>query len=194
MKVSPWKKVGAPRTLARSHGKFFRVQQYQDPRTQEIKEFSQFGGEEFASIIFGITKEEEVLVIRQFRHASNSVILELPGGTPKNGEHDAELIARREFAEETEGYVPQKIIPLSKYPLWFDPSSFLTPFRPYLFTGCQQSHDRPPLDRGEYVKVDKIPVMEWIDLISKNEVVDAKSITITFLALRHINLPIKRNA
>lgn len=50
--------------------------------------------------VIALTPDDEIVMIEQFRHGTNNVILELPGGMIDDGE-DPEAAARRELEEET---------------------------------------------------------------------------------------------
>lgn len=56
--------------------------------------------------VIPVTADGEVILIRQFRHGTQSVTLEIPGGMVDNGE-DPLAAAKRELAEET-GYGSEK--------------------------------------------------------------------------------------
>jgi len=55
------------------------------------------------AVVFAITPEERVVLVRQYKHGIGRRVLELPAGGIDPGE-SAEACARRELAEET-GYV-----------------------------------------------------------------------------------------
>ena len=54
--------------------------------------------------VMGLTKDNKVPLVKQFRPAINSLSLELPGGLLDNKEETPESAARRELYEET-GYI-----------------------------------------------------------------------------------------
>jgi ADP-ribose diphosphatase len=56
--------------------------------------------------IIPITPDDEVVMVRQYRHGSSSIVLEIPGGLMEPGEKPAEA-AIRECLEET-GYRAEK--------------------------------------------------------------------------------------
>ncbi len=62
--------------------------------------------------IIALTKNKEVVLIEQFRHGTEEVILEIPGGMIDEDE-EAETAARRELLEET-GFSADKFILLGK--------------------------------------------------------------------------------
>lgn len=62
--------------------------------------------------VIAITKNEEVVLIEQFRHGIEEVILEIPGGMI-DGDEDTETAARRELLEET-GFSSDKFVLLGK--------------------------------------------------------------------------------
>src|SRR5678816_446041 len=59
-------------------------------------------------MIFALTKDQEVVLIKQYRHGVQEAILELPGGSVDDGETPLEA-AKRELMEET-GYAGEAFI------------------------------------------------------------------------------------
>ena len=62
--------------------------------------------------IVAVTKNQEVVLIEQFRHGIEEVILEIPGGMI-DGDESPETAARRELLEET-GFTAKEFIFLGK--------------------------------------------------------------------------------
>ncbi len=62
--------------------------------------------------IIALTKEEQVVLIEQFRHGTEEVILEIPGGMIDKNEVPI-IAAARELVEET-GFTAREIMPLGK--------------------------------------------------------------------------------
>ena len=62
--------------------------------------------------IIALTKDSQVVLIEQFRHGSEEIILEIPGGMLDANE-DREAAAKRELSEET-GYSSDEFIYLGK--------------------------------------------------------------------------------
>ena len=77
------------------------------PRTGEIREVQALQFPDWV-LILALTPQEEVVMVRQYRHGTEQVCLELPGGLVDPGDHSPELSARRELLEET-GYQANEI-------------------------------------------------------------------------------------
>lgn len=60
-----------------------------------------------AVAVIAVTREKELVLVRQFRKPAESILLEVPAGVPKKGE-SAEDCARRELEEET-GYHAKRV-------------------------------------------------------------------------------------
>lgn len=77
-----------------------RAEQARSPRTQASNEFYALECGDWVNIV-PLTAEREVVMIRQYRHGSREITLEIPGGAVD--EADPAEAAKRELAEET-GY------------------------------------------------------------------------------------------
>ena len=62
--------------------------------------------------VIALTEKGEVVLIEQFRHGSEEIILEIPGGMLDENE-DTETAAKRELLEET-GYTSDELVYLGK--------------------------------------------------------------------------------
>ncbi len=87
------------------------------------------------TVVFAVTDDDRVVLVRQYKHGIGKPVLELPAGGIDPGE-TAAACARRELAEET-GYVgdPAELELLGKYV--FDPTSSTTEYYLYLARGAQ---------------------------------------------------------
>jgi 8-oxo-dGTP pyrophosphatase MutT (NUDIX family) len=57
--------------------------------------------------VVAVTRDNSLVLVRQYRHAADEFILEVPGGMVDSSDSDVELTARRELEEET-GYVADR--------------------------------------------------------------------------------------
>lgn len=91
----------------------FKVRQDFSQRSSDSAEHSFFVVEnpDWVNVI-ALTKDEQVILIEQFRHGTEEIILEIPGGIIEEGE-DPIIAAQRELVEET-GFAAREIIPLGK--------------------------------------------------------------------------------
>jgi ADP-ribose pyrophosphatase len=106
LKVKPWKLVSS--TIEKTFKIFdLRIDHAVSPRTGEEHEFYIFESKEWVNII-PVTKDNEVILIRQYRHGVGDIVLEIPGGIVE--EEDTPLDAAvRELKEET-GYSPSEMV------------------------------------------------------------------------------------
>lgn len=135
-------------------------------------------------VIFAVTQDKKVIMVKQYRHAANQYSVEVPGGLSEINESLAQT-AWRELQEET-GFVAKKMIQLTDQPVWFDPASVTTPFRPFLALGCYDSDIKKPIS-SEGHQILFFPLAKWIKNIQDGKILDAKTIVTTFLALKHLN-------
>ena len=107
-----------------------------------------------------ITEENEVVMIRQYRHGSQDVTLEIPGGMVDAGEEPAQA-AMRECKEET-GYVANAVNCLGV--LNPNPAIFNNYLHTYLATGVTQVGSIQNTATEETV-VELIPVSDLQELL-----------------------------
>jgi ADP-ribose pyrophosphatase len=122
-----------------------------------------------AAAVVPFVSDDEVLLIRQYRHAAGGMILEVPAGKLDAGE-DPALCAARELEEEA-GCRASRLQPLGW--IWTTPG--FTDERIHLFAafGLTQVPHRPELD--EYIEIVPMPLAEALGLVWRGELPDAKS-------------------
>ncbi len=135
-------------------------------------------------IIFPITSEGKIIVLRQFRYGINDFVFEFPGGGNKSGQNFKEA-AIEELLEET-GYFPLKMIRLPDF--IFEPAAFRFQFVCFLALGCGKVR-KPLLDKTEIIQVKLFSWQKWCRTIfgKNNRVsVDSKTLVMTLLALPYL--------
>jgi 8-oxo-dGTP pyrophosphatase MutT (NUDIX family) len=108
MLTKPWDVVSSVR---RDQLRIFglRVDRAVSPRTGVAHEFYVLESGNWVNVI-PVTPEREVVLIRQYRHGTREVTLEIPGGIIEPGDSPQEA-ARRELREET-GYEAGEMVGL----------------------------------------------------------------------------------
>ena len=104
----PWKLISS-----RREGSYrifnLRTDRARSPRTHRIHDFYVLESQDWVNVI-PLTPANEVVLVRQYRHGTRELTLEIPGGLVESDD-SAEQSARRELREET-GYEARAMIPL----------------------------------------------------------------------------------
>jgi 8-oxo-dGTP pyrophosphatase MutT (NUDIX family) len=135
------------------------------PRTGEIREVQTL---EFADwvLILALTPQEEVVMVRQYRHGTEQVCLELPGGLVDAGDDSPALSARRELLEET-GYQADEIVLIGEcFP---QPAILSNKCFFYLAKNAAEVQSQD-LDSGEDIEILKVPLKEIQAKIENREI------------------------
>ena len=110
MTIKLWDVISSEQ--AASYGIFsFRTDRAVSPRTGQAYDFYILESTPWVNVI-PLTQQNEVVLIRQYRHGIRDVTLEIPGGLVE-GQDTPEEAAIRELREET-GYEASAMIPLGK--------------------------------------------------------------------------------
>ena len=131
-----------------------------------------------AAIVFPVTDEGEVLLVRQYRPPLDLMELGLPAGLIESGE-EPEVAARRELAEET-GYSGGKWETLGA--LASSPSLKNNWAHLFLAQGVGRAGDQA-LDEYERLDVVRVPLEEVPGLVYKGEIVSSSGVAAAMLAL-----------
>lgn len=113
---------------------------------------------------------EQVILIRQYRHATGGELLEIPAGTLHDGEDPREC-AIRELEEEA-GYRAAKMIERARF--WTTPG-FTTEFM-YLYEATDLTKTQINPDDDEVIEVDIAGRSEALQMVDDGRIQDAKSI------------------
>lgn len=116
-----------------------------------------------------LDKDDNVLMVRQFRYPPHKVLLEIPAGKLEYGENPEEC-GLRELREETgctcdEFTFLGSLIPTPAY----DNEIIYMYLARGLHDGAQK------LDDDEFLDVEKIPLEKAVEMIMNNEIEDAKT-------------------
>ncbi len=134
--------------------------------------------------IIALTKEKSVVLIEQFRHGTQEVVLEIPGGMVDKGEQ-AEKAARRELIEET-GYSSNEFIFLGKSRP--NPAIQTNWIYHYLALNCEKTEETA-FDEHESTITKLVPLAEIDNLIKGGEITHSLVVTgFYYLNLKKIEL------
>lgn len=120
--------------------------------------------------IVPVTKDNKVIMVRQYRYPMEEELLEIPAGKLEYGE-DPLACAIRELSEET-GCTAGKIVDLG--PTY--PSPGFCKEILYIYLALDLQFGEMHLDQDELLRVEQVDIDELIDMIMANEMPDGKSI------------------
>jgi ADP-ribose pyrophosphatase len=136
----------------------------QSPLTQEVGEFDIVQCSNWANVV-AITKDQKIVLIKQFRHGTNSYTIEIPGGAINHGE-DPLVAAQRELAEET-GYTSKNwsLLGMADVNPAFMTNSCLT----YLARDVEKTQEQN-LDPFEEIEVSLTDKTKIDEMVKKREI------------------------
>ena len=126
-----------------------------------------------------IDRDDNVLLVHQWRTPAAQVLLEIPAGTldvnATGLTEDPDLAARRELEEET-GYRAETWQKLAEF--WTAPGFASEKMHLYLATDLVPAHpdERLGPDEDEHLRLERRPFTEAVDALERGEIADAKSI------------------
>ena len=130
----------------------------------------------------GITENNEVVLVKQYRQALQIVCMEIPGGCIDAEDADFEAAIRREFIEET-GYTFSHVEYLGKTSP--NPSTNTNWMHMFLLTGGKLTHPQS-FDENEEIEVYVVPMQEFIDMALRGEIIQSMHMTTVFFALHKL--------
>lgn len=135
-----------------------------NPRTQQSVDFFLMNGLDWVNVI-ALTPQNEVVLVRQYRHGIDDYTIEIPGGCVEHGE-DPKISGLRELTEET-GYRAQDAIHLGT--LCANPAMQSMRLHVYLATNAVLTAAQD-LDPGEDISVFSLPLNEVLEKIKSGEI------------------------
>jgi ADP-ribose pyrophosphatase len=121
-----------------------------------------------------------IVLERQYRHAANQYLWEIPAGKLEPGE-DALEGAKRELEEET-GYRAKKWKPLVEY--YASPGFLGESMKVFLAEGLTTGQTNP--DEDEQIEVRLVKLSEVLKMIDKGAILDGKTLTTVLLYARKL--------
>ena len=176
--IQPWKKISSQPV---GDFKIFTIRSDRkiSPRTQQPHDFQVLDCTDWVNVI-AITPDQQLVMIEQYRHGSNTVELEIPGGMMDA--HDASPVATgiRELREET-GYEGENARILGR--IFPNPAIMSNTCFSVLVENCRCVHP-VEFDHGEDMITRLVPITQV-----ERFVVDGKiSHALVVVALYHFDL------
>jgi ADP-ribose pyrophosphatase len=134
-------------------------------------------------VVLAITAAKEVVMVRQYRHGTEKIHLELPGGLMDPGDPSPIVAAQRELLEET-GYGSQELRIIGEcfpQPAILSNKCFMC-----LASNAEYKQDQA-LDEGEDIEIIKIPMADIPSKIDSNDIDNGMTLLAFFYFWTHEN-------
>lgn len=123
-----------------------------------------------AAAVVPLDRDDNVLMVRQYRHATGGWLLEVPAGKLDAGE-PPDRCARREVEEET-GHRPGRLVPMGW--IWTTPG--FSDERIWLYLACDLEPSAQRLEQDEVLTVERVPLADAVAMAACGDIVDGKSV------------------
>jgi len=152
--IQPWKTI---RSAPVGDFRIFKIRSDTrvSPRTGKEHDFLIFESVHWVNVI-AITPDQKLVMVEQYRHGSNTIELEVPGGMMDPHETDPVATAVRELHEET-GYLGENARLLGR--VHSNPAIFANFTYTVLIENCRLHHG-VEFDHGEDLETRLVPLEE----------------------------------
>jgi len=176
--IQPWKKI---RSKLIGDFRIFKIRSdlCVNPRTGKEHDFFVLDSVNWVNVI-AVTPDRQLVMVEQYRHGSNTVELEIPGGMMDAGETDPVATAVRELREET-GYAGGNARLLGK--IHSNPAILSNVTYTVLIENCRLQHG-VEFDSGEDLITRLVPVAEIPKLVADEKI----GHSLVVVALYHFDL------
>ena len=131
------------------------------------------------ALVMAVTADDEVVLVRQYKHGAGEVLLEFPGGVFRQEKEEPQAAAARELAEET-GYTAVDWQALGA--TWDDPTRQDNRIHFFLARGAQRTQAQQ-MDENEDIEVVRVPLHRVMDMCVDGRVRVSGSIALAALGL-----------
>lgn len=162
--IKPWKKISS-----KPAGDFriftIRSDVKISPRTGKEHDFFVLDSVDWVNVV-AVTPQNELVMVEQFRHGSNTVELEIPGGMMDAHETDPVATGVRELREET-GYEGENARLLGK--VFANPAIMSNTCYTVIVENCRLKHG-VEFDHGEDIITRLVPVADIPRLVTEEKI------------------------
>ena len=174
MSLEPWKVLESTYIRPR-----FRVDKCALPNGKFL-DATIFEFRSWANIV-ALTRENEVVLIKQYRYGVKEVLWEIPGGVVDDCESPLEGV-KRELLEET-GYTSSEIIQVGN--LYPNPALQTNTMFCFLALNAEKVTGQS-LDDGEDIEVHLVPLDELVPMMQRGEFIHALQVAALLQVLIHL--------
>jgi 8-oxo-dGTP pyrophosphatase MutT (NUDIX family) len=162
--IKPWKKIGS-----RPAGDFriftIRSDRKISPRTQQEHDFYIIDAVNWVNVI-ALTPDRQIVMVEQYRHGSDTIELEIPGGMMDASDGSPEITGQRELREET-GYAGESARLLGQ--IFPNPAIMSNVCYTVLIENCRDKHP-VEFDHGEDLVTQLVPIADFPRLIAEGKI------------------------
>ena len=175
--VEPWKTLSSCQ-LADYRIARMRSVRRKHPLTKKEHEFYVLDCPDWVNIV-ALTPERNLILVRQYRHGTDTVDLETPGGVMDPSDPTPEFTAVRELREET-GLSAGDWTELMR----LHTSNSITDEYGVVYVAKQLTQGDTDFEEAEDLAVRKLPLTEAVAMVERGEITDAISVAALLLVAR----------
>jgi 8-oxo-dGTP pyrophosphatase MutT (NUDIX family) len=175
-----WKKLDS-KYLFRDNWLTLRADRCERPDGKIIDPYYVYEFPDWVTAV-ALTKEKEIILIKQYRHALGETVIEIPGGCVDASDQNLEEACTRELMEET-GYRFERMEYLCKTSA--NPSTNSNLMHIFLATGGEKIAEQK-LDEAEDIEILLLSIDQVKQLLRSNQLLQSMHVTALLYGLNRI--------